>query len=164
MRGTLVALLLAAIGVATQAGGQSLDASEIEALEGGAASAARAPQASPLKSATNLKLPERSESRRRYRDLFSAQSWYTPPPPPPPRPVAPPPKPTAPTLPFAFMGSLQQGDSTVYFLARGDRAYDVKVGDVLDETYRVDGVSDGRLMFTYLPLTTSQALPIGEQR
>jgi hypothetical protein len=36
----------------------------------------------------------------------------------------------------------------------------VKVGDVIESTYSVDGVRDGQLMLTYLPLKTSQSLPL----
>jgi hypothetical protein len=114
--------------------------------------------------AASLEVPSREASDHRPSNLFAAHSWYTPPPPPPPRPPPPPPQPTAPPLPFTYLGSLQQGHVTVYFLARGDRAYDVKLGDVLDDTYSVDGISNGQLMFTYLPLKTSQALQIGEAK
>jgi len=112
-----------------------------------------------------LAVPERTASNERPSNLFAPHSWYTPPPPPPQRRSAPAPAPatpTAPPLPFTFLGSMQRGNEMVYFLTRGDRAYDVKVGDVLDKTYKVEGVSNGRLIFTYLPLATSQGLQIGE--
>lgn len=115
-------------------------------------------------SGTSLAVPERGTASERPRNLFAPHSWYTPPPPPPRR-AAPPPapaEPSAPPLPFQYLGSMERGGATVYFLTRGDRTYDVKVGDVLDNTYKVDGVSNGRLMFTYLPLATSQGLQIGE--
>ena len=73
-------------------------------------------------------------------------------------------KPTAPPLPFQFLGSFEQDGSTTYFIVKGDRAYNVKVGDVLEETYSVDSVANGQLMFTYLPLHTSQGLRLGEKQ
>lgn len=95
-------------------------------------------------------------------DLFRSHSWYVPPPPPPKAKAAPPPAPTAPPLPFAVMGSYATGGGKpVYFLVRGDRVYDAHVGDVIDNTYSVDGVSNGQLNFTYLPLKQRQSLPIG---
>jgi hypothetical protein len=98
--------------------------------------------------------------------LFSVQSWYIAPPPPPPAPVivqAPPP-PSAPPLPFAFMGSYRAEDGRpTFFLTSGDRVYDVKVGDTLDNTYSVDGVKSGQLLLTYMPLKIQQSLAVGDE-
>lgn len=97
--------------------------------------------------------------------LFHAQSWYVAPPPPPPAPYVappPPPPPSAPPLPFGVMGSYARpGDATVYFLTRGDRVFDVRVGDTIDHTYSVDGAANGQLLLTYLPLKIQQTLAIG---
>jgi hypothetical protein len=99
--------------------------------------------------------------------LFASHSWYVappqPPPGPPPAPVAPPP-PVAPPLPFAFMGSYKSQDGNpTFFLTAGDRVYDVKVGDTLDNTYSVDGVKSGQLFLTYIPLKIQQALAVGDE-
>jgi hypothetical protein len=110
-------------------------------------------------------LPVRVARAGKYDNLFSGHSWYTPPPPPPVR-DAPPPvryEPTAPQLPYKLLGTYEQAGETLYFLVKGDRVYDVTIGAVLDDTYSVDGVTDGQLMFTYLPLQTSQGLRLGEQ-
>jgi hypothetical protein len=99
--------------------------------------------------------------------LFSAQSWYVAPPAPPPAPVVyqAPPAPTAPPLPFAFMGSYKaEGGGSTYFLTAGDRVYDVKVGDTLDNTYSVDGVKSGQLLLTYMPLKIQQSLAVGDEQ
>lgn len=97
--------------------------------------------------------------------LFHTQSWYVAPPPPPPAPVvvvAPPP-PTAPPLPFSVMGSYAHpGSATVYFLTRGDRVFDVHVGDTIDNTYSVDSAANGQLTLTYKPLNIKQTLAIGD--
>lgn len=97
--------------------------------------------------------------------LFHAQSWYVAPPPPPPAPYVappPPPAPTAPPLPFNVMGSYARpGDATIYFLTRGDRVFDVRVGDTIDGTYKVDGAANGQLQLTYLPLKIQQTLAVG---
>jgi hypothetical protein len=98
--------------------------------------------------------------------LFSAQSWYVAPPAPPPAPVVaqPPPVPTAPPLPFAFMGSYRpEGAMPVYFLTAGDRVFDVKIGDTLDNNYSVDGVKSGQLLLTYMPLKIQQSLAVGDE-
>lgn len=95
--------------------------------------------------------------------LFHSQSWYVAPPPPPPAPVvvvAPPP-PTAPPLPFAVMGSYARpGDAKVYFFTRGDRVFDVHIGDTIDNTYSVDSEANGVLTLTYKPLNIQQTLAV----
>ena len=96
--------------------------------------------------------------------LFHPQSWYIAPPPPPPAPVVvvTPPPPTAPPLPFTVMGSYTRpGDATVYFLTRGDRVFDVHIGNTIDNTYSVDSAANGVLTLTYKPLNIQQILPIG---
>lgn len=95
-------------------------------------------------------------------DLFASKSWFVPPPPPPPPPVVPPP-PSAPPLPFTYMGQLREAPGQeVVFLVKGDRLYTVAIGDVIDGTYRVDGISAGRLDLIYLPLNIKQSLTLGD--
>jgi hypothetical protein len=113
-------------------------------------------------------LPVRSPHAGVSADLFGRTTWYTPPPPPPQvrqarqyQPAAP----TAPPLPFSVMGSYEEeGEPTLYFLVKGDRVFDARVGDVLEGTYRVDGPSNGQLKFTYLPLNISQGIQLGESQ
>jgi len=100
--------------------------------------------------------------------LFAAHSWYVAPPPPP-APVqvsaaeiSAPQQPVAPPLPFTYMGSFTDGGAApVFFLTQGDRVYDVRVGDTVDNTYTVDRLSNGQLVFTYKPLNIQQQLPTG---
>ena len=113
------------------------------------------------------RLAHRVASSKTIDSLFHTQSWYVAPPAPPPAPVvvAAPPPPTAPPLPFTVMGSYARpGDSTVYFLTRGDRVFDVHVGDTIDNTYSVDGAANGQLLLTYKPLKIQQSLPLGDSR
>jgi hypothetical protein len=111
------------------------------------------------------RLAHRSADAKASSDLFAARSWYVPPPPPPPpppAPPAPPPKPTPPPLPFAFLGSYAaQGDPATYFLSRGDRIYDVKLGETIDADYSLDSMNGSSLVFTYIPLKAHQSLPLG---
>ena len=112
-------------------------------------------------------LPSRAPHAGVNANLFRGHSWYTPPPAPVsrPRPAPVERKPVAPPLPFELLGSYEQdGSPTTFYLVKGDRVYDVIVGDTLDDTYTVDSVSGGKLMFTYLPLKTSQGLRLGEQK
>jgi len=111
------------------------------------------------------RLAHRVTESKTVEALFHSQSWYIappPPPPPPPAPVMAPPPPTAPPLPFTVMGSYARpGDATVYFFTRGDRVFDVHIGDTIDNTYSVDSVANGQLVLTYKPLNIQQMLPIG---
>ena len=130
------------------------------------ASAAKVGEKSPLVNAY-FRMKERIVNATTASSLFSVQSWYVAPPPPPPPPpmiAQAPPAPTAPPLPFSFMGSYRpEGATPIYFLTAGDRVYDVKVGDVLDNTYSVDGVKSGQLLLTYIPLKIQQSLAVGNE-
>lgn len=98
-------------------------------------------------------------------DPFAVKSWQPAPPPvPPPPPPALPADPTVPTLPFKYMGRQELiGDAaaTVFYLSKGPDAYVVRVGDKLDDEYKLDSIDSGVLQFTYLPLSVKQTLPIG---
>jgi len=119
----------------------------------------------PDASALLARLSRRVTDGKAASALFHSQSWYVAPPPPPPAPYVappPPPAPTAPPLPFNVMGSYARpGDGTVYFLTRGDRVFDVRVGDTIDNIYSVDGEAKGALLLTYKPLNIQQTLPLG---
>lgn len=92
--------------------------------------------------------------------LFDSKSWYVAPPAPviPVPAYVPPPQPTAPTLPFTFIGRMLDGNEVTVFLSRGDRRYTVKEKDVLDDTYRVEKITEGEAVLTYLPTNTQQTL------
>jgi hypothetical protein len=94
-------------------------------------------------------------------NLFTPKNWVAPPPMPAvaPAPVTPPP-PSAPPLPFIYVGKLMDGDKLVIFLSRQDTKYSVSAGDVIDNSYRVDQVSESGVVFTYLPLNIRQTLTI----
>jgi hypothetical protein len=101
--------------------------------------------------------------------LFATHSWYEPPPPPPSPPPSmatteslTPPIPTAPPLPFSYMGTFKpDGAPPVFFLTRGDRVYDVHVGDTLDNIYSIDGFNGSQLLLTYKPLNIQQQMAVG---
>jgi len=74
------------------------------------------------------------------------------------------PAPTAPDMPFQFVGRLHdQGDLQV-FLQDGEKLYVVRKGDVIDENWRVEGISDVELSFVYLPLHVSRTLSVGSSQ
>jgi hypothetical protein len=103
-------------------------------------------------------------------DVFNQTPWYVAPPPsdlpvetlkvpviPPP-----PPAPVAPALPFTYLGRYGDTPARTVVLAKGDKVYTVKVGDVIDKTYRVEKYTKGKVNLTYLPLHVEQSLPTGE--
>lgn len=89
--------------------------------------------------------------------LFQSKAWYTPPPQ---QPVSslPPPPPSAPSLPFAFIGRMIDGNDVILFLSKNGRQYTVKANDLLDDTYRVDKITDNNAVLTYLPMNIQQTL------
>ena len=95
-------------------------------------------------------------------NLFPEQTWFIPPPPPPPPPpyVAPPPQ--APALPFGYMGRWQEANQTTYYLERGTLPVSVRPGQVLDGVWRLEPVTGGILVFTYLPLNQTRSLRTGD--
>lgn len=112
-------------------------------------------------------IEQRSAAAEQGLDAFVVRSWTPPPPPQPPAPPPPPPPPPAPPqappLPFKYWGKLDESaERTVWYLGRGEQLLVVGRGDVIDATYRVDGLEGGQLRFTYLPLGTQQALPLGK--
>ena len=124
------------------------------------------PQQSAMRSL--LTLAHRVSNSAEAGALFATHSWYVPPPPPPPPPTAAttesltPPAPTAPPLPYAYMGTFTpDGATPVFFLTMGDRVFNVRIGETLDNLYSVDGLSNGQLQLTYKPLNIKQQLTVG---
>lgn len=130
--------------------------------------AMRQPEPAPLALRLRVELERLSrpdaEAAAATGNPFGAISWYVPPPPPPPAPprYVPPPPPTAPPMPFSFFGRYEEGATQIILLVRGDRIYTVSAGDVIDNTYRVEGLAGGRLELTYLPLNIKQTISTGE--
>lgn len=50
------------------------------------------------------------------------------------------------------------GNDVVLFLTKSNRQYAVKVNDVLDDTYRLDKITDNNAVLTYLPMNIQQTL------
>jgi hypothetical protein len=69
--------------------------------------------------------------------------------------------PSVPPMPFQFVGRLDDRSDLQVFLQNGEKIYVVRKGDVIDETWRIEGISDVELSFVYLPLHVSQTLSVG---
>ena len=68
-------------------------------------------------------------------------------------------KPTAPPLPFKYVGRMIDGDKLEIFLEQGQEFIAVEPGQRIGE-YRVDKVTEDKIVFTYLPLKTKQTLAL----
>jgi hypothetical protein len=118
--------------------------------------------------ALDLNRLQRARSAEPTDDLFGARD-FTPKPKSAQRPIAQPaavavtpPEPQAPPPPpFTYMGRLAEGGQTTVFLAQGDRNLVVQVGDVIDNTYKVEEIGPTLLVLTYLPQNLKQTMPIG---
>lgn len=98
------------------------------------------------------------------RNPFAMTSWYTPAPAPAVivAVAAAPEKPTAPALPYAYMGKLEQdAGQWIFYLVKGEQSFAVSKGETFDNIYRFEGIEQGKLAITYLPLSLKQWLPIG---
>ena len=100
--------------------------------------------------------------------LFAQHTWTVlapQPVPPPAPPPPPPPPPTAPPFPYTFVGSFAPGsDPPVFFLSRGDRVFNVRIGDVLEGVYQLESAAAGQLVFVYLPLNIRQNIQAGASK
>jgi len=109
-----------------------------------------------------LELPARRELTPPGRELFG-----TPAPPPAPRvtyePVPPPP-PSAPPLPFTLVGSFEASGETVYYLAEAEKVHMVRLGEAINELYRLEAAAADQLELLYLPLAIKQTLLVGDKK
>lgn len=79
-------------------------------------------------------------------------------------PVPPPAAPTAPALPFIAVGFIQGkkiGDGQQQtFIQQGETLTMIRRGDTINSTYRVEDITEERVVLTYLPLGQKQTLPL----
>lgn len=120
----------------------------------------------PLPAAVPLQFPEPppaveddAEAAPRI-DPFRVKSWYVAPP----ASKAPPPKPTAPPLPFQYLGKLTDNGETRVFLSHQGKHLIARVGDVLNNSYRVEKIEGGKMTLLYQPLKETQILAIGQEK
>jgi hypothetical protein len=134
------------------------------------ARATREQQAAAQATALDLQKLQRGPQSEPESDPFGTRDFR---PPPPPKPKGssitaaagvlppPPPPPQAPPLPFIYMGRLDEEQNTTVFLTAGDRNLVVKPGDLIDNTYKIEQVTESTVVLTYLPMNQRQTLAIG---
>lgn len=174
----LVATLIAAVLVEDE------DESAIDTVEPTASTRpARSPSArTPVPDARNNYLNVDQLGQRKFDalagDLFASNSWAPKPPPVTPQqqaamllqqqqraqPKAPPPAPTPPPLQFKYIGKAIEGNQTWVFLTQADENYIARIGEKIDDQYRLDTISDESVTLTYLPLNAKQVLPINDNK
>ena len=130
----------------------------------------REQQAATQNTGLDLQKLQRGPQSEPESDPFGTRDFR---PPPPPKPKessitaaagvlpAPPPPPQAPPLPFIYMGRLDEEQNSTVFLTAGDRNLVVKPGDLIDNTYKVEQVTESTVVLTYLPMNQRQTLAIG---
>jgi hypothetical protein len=68
--------------------------------------------------------------------------------------------PVAPPNPYKVAGTLVQAGAKRVYLVKGDRVYEAKQGDDLDEGYRVETIAADHVVLLYVPLGKKEELPI----
>lgn len=63
-----------------------------------------------------------------------------------------------PELPFRYVGNLVDGADQTVYVARGDQAYVLRQGDVVDGMYKVLGITPAQIEFEHIPTGAKQAL------
>ena len=120
-----------------------------------------AQQAAAAVAPENPALPSRAERpHSKSGDLFGPKSWDPPPPPVKRAPPPPPPAPTAPAFPYAVSGSVADANGVMVVFSNQQQNFVVRVGEVLDKTYRVESVDAQSVTLTYLPLGLTQRVPL----
>lgn len=157
----LVAVAALAFLAAVSDEGQQVETAQVHAA---VPRVAEAPPPLPRVELERLERTTPAAKELKVGTAFSATSWFVPPPPAPSRPVAqaPPAPPSAPAMPFSFLGRYVEDGALVILLVKGDRIYTVAEGEVIENTYRVERLTNGALEMTYLPLNTRQTLQAGE--
>lgn len=151
--------LAASFVIGTDGGADTAVQKRFAATQGAAASQSTAKNSPPPLPALDVSLLERAPAAPIMENVFAPPR---PPAPPPPRARAtePPPKPSAPALPFQVLGTMIDRGATTLFLARGTENYSVKPGDVIDEVYRLEQLTETHATFVYLPLQERQTLEV----
>jgi len=109
-------------------------------------------------------------------ELFASTSWAPKPPPITPQQQAAilqrqqertkvrQPDPTPPPLQFKYIGKAIEGNQTWVFLSQADENYIAKIGEKIDDQYRLDTINDESVTLTYLPLNAKQTLSINDNK
>jgi Cohesin domain len=136
-------------------------AEDIVAPAKGTAGTSKSASTATLRETSRLAaLPERAPIGEQRGELFGSKSWT---PPVVAAPAAAPvavQAPEAPPNPYKVAGTFVQAGATRVYLVKGDRIYEARKGDDLDEGYRVDAIAVDHVVLLYVPLGKKEQLPI----
>lgn len=103
---------------------------------------------------------DRQQTAPGVRDLFGPKNWNPPPPPVRAQKPPPPPPPTAPPFPYRVSGGLADAEGVMVVFTNQQQNFVVRVGEVIERTYRVDAIDAQAVTLTYLPLGLTQRVPM----
>ena len=125
---------------------------------------AAAPRNEPRNSEGTLTLPSRDGLSGPRGDLFGSNAAPVRPAPKhkpaPAEAAAPPPAPVAPPMPYRVAGQVVHDGPPRVVLAREDRVFFVREGDVLEGGYRVESIKSDAVTLVYTPLDERQTLAV----
>lgn len=124
-----------------------------------AAPVQRSTEATPAvvrQSAPVTDLPRRETIGRQRGDMFATRSWAPPPQQQQQQQAAPQPPPN----PYRFAGTAHHDGKRKVFLALGDRIFEAKEGEALEQGFRVQSVTADAVTLVYEPLSTPVTLAL----
>ena len=106
-------------------------------------------------------LPSREAIGKSQGELFGPRSWAPVLTPAAARAAAPVvERPVAPPVPYRIAGQVAGEDGSRVVLAKDDRIFEAREGDVLDGGFRVEKITPHSVTFAYVPLGLSQEVPV----
>lgn len=69
-------------------------------------------------------------------------------------------RPAPPPIPYRVAGQVVAEDGMRVVLSKGDRVFEVRPGETLEEGFRVDAIAPHSVVFTYVPLGTTQEVAV----
>lgn len=106
-------------------------------------------------------LPLREAIGKARGELFGPRSWQPAAPKVARRPeVQEPARPSAPPMPYRVAGQVVSEKGMRVVLAKGDRVFEVRQGETLQDGYRVESISPHAVTFVYTPLGLKQELAV----
>jgi hypothetical protein len=89
-------------------------------------------------------------------DLFEFRSWTPPAPPPAAVQPSPPARAEPPPNPYRFAGTATQDGVVKVFLSSGERVYEAKAGEMLDDAWRIQSVGHDWVVLLHVPTNVEQ--------
>jgi hypothetical protein len=124
-----------------------------------------APAGRELKPPGEIELPRlgaqlaRPAASAKVQDLFGTSDW-NPPPARDRQQQLPPAAPVAPQFPYSVAGSVADSSGPMIVFNRQNQDFALRVGEVLEQTYRIEAIDSNSVTVLYLPLGLTQVVSI----